>query len=83
VSQEPKTRLWVVEADESGYVDPGELAEMSVKVATVVEMVGGVATIGGDRVQRDDGLWVTRTVVYRWQSFVPDQKAEPEPVAAE
>jgi hypothetical protein len=90
MSQGPSERVWVVEADEHGYIDPQELAEVACDVATVVKMIGGISYVGADRAQDDRGMWFTRAMVFRWNRFIPEQKAadvepdeQPESVKAE
>lgn len=79
-------RIWTLGIDpETGDVDAEQLAQLAVDVATVVRMVGGVATIGRHDREVEPEQFVTDGIVARWTSFAPAQRleqpeGEPEPV---
>lgn len=84
MAQQPKTRTWKLEAyeDEYGNVQVPSyeaLVEEMVKLAGMAERLGGVFYIGTDRVEVDDGEYVTAGYLFKWESFAPARRA-PEPI---
>ncbi len=85
-------RIWMAEAREvsdpdtgevvGAYLDPDELNALAVDAATVVRMCGGVCTFGADRQEIAPGIFETVRVMFRWHSYAPAQRRQPDPEPA-
>jgi len=51
--------------------DPGALADLMLKAAAVLEMVGGSFAVSALRKEIAPGLWVPDRYVAKWDSFAP------------
>lgn len=75
-------RVWVLEAEpDTGRVDQDELAQKMVDAAVVVGTVGGILTIAPHRVPVPGrrGQFETRSVLFRWHSYVPTARTHEAP----
>jgi len=67
-------RIWTVECDETGEVDPDELVGAFVECAGIVRRIGGAFTIAARRRQGEPGVYLTEAVVIGWKAHLPMSK---------
>lgn len=73
-------RDWYVDADPL-YVDQQEeLGQALNDLVTVLSLVGGGAVIAAHRKEVAPGNWMTVGFHIRWQSYVPAERYQEEPV---
>lgn len=79
MGQKAQGRTWRVEADEFGSVDPAVLQDAFAECAAITHRLGGAFVIAAARREVEPGVWVTEQVVFRWESFVPAVRRDPDP----
>lgn len=82
-------RIWLIEADETGEVDPRELAEAMMEVAGILRRIGGAVKMIARRRQviEDPPLYLTERIDVMWAPHAPlprrARQEEPPPQAAD
>lgn len=81
-------RIWIINADESGEVNPAELADAMFEVAGILRRIGGAVQMISRRrrVLEEPPLYLTERVDVMWAPHAPlprQRRAEPPPQSAD
>lgn len=80
MSNDPKPRNWTIDADPFLVENDEEVAQAFLEAMVILNRIGGAVVIAADREQISPDHWQTTGFMFRWTSFAPAKRIDPEDV---
>lgn len=71
-------RNWQLDADPFAVEEIEDLHAAIVEATQILSRIGGAIVIVADREQVADEMYVTSRYLFRWNSYAPAKRAEPQ-----
>lgn len=78
MSTTPQPRNWTIDAHPFLVENDEEAVQAFVEASVILKRIGGAIVIAADREQISPDHWQTTGYLFRWTSFAPAKRIEPE-----